>query len=167
MFLDFCRRPVRAAVLFVALVSGPLAASATAQVTVPNDYGTIQAAINAVVGGARPSGTTITVLPGTYPETLFIGNTSRSLTIRGASGAAATVVDAAGRGAAAINVYQVTGSVTIEGLTFRNAAANAAGGGFVINAASPAFVNCIFEANTAPDGGGGCLLYTSPSPRDS
>src|SRR5688500_11603391 len=47
-------------------------------VTVPGDYPTIQAAIDAV-----PSGTTINVQPGTYAERLLINSTAKSITIRG------------------------------------------------------------------------------------
>ena len=59
--------------LMLAMLAGPLLADAAAQVSVPGTYPTIQAAIDAVL-----SGTTINVQPGTYPETLFIANTSRS-----------------------------------------------------------------------------------------
>jgi len=151
------RRRIRTTVLLTALLTGFAVAEAVAQVTVPGNYSTIQAAINAV-----PSGTTINVQPGTYRETLSIGNTARSITIRGTGGAAATIVDAAGFGAAALNVFQATGSIVIEGLTFRNGAPpDAAGGGFIINASSPAFVNCIFESNSANDGAGGAMVASN------
>ena len=97
--------------LVAVLLAGPLLADAAAQVSVPGTYPTIQAAIDAV-----PSGTTINVQPGTYAEALLIANTNRSITIRGLGGAAATIVDAAGRGAAAINVWRSTGVITIDGL---------------------------------------------------
>jgi len=47
----------------VALLALPLDAEA---VTVPGDYPTIQAAINAVVSGALPNGKVIDLAPGSY-----------------------------------------------------------------------------------------------------
>jgi hypothetical protein len=142
---------------------GPAVVTAQAQVvSVPGDYATIQAAINAVTSGARPSGTTINVQAGTYSEALVIANTARSLTLRGVAGAGSTIVDAVGKGAAAINVYRATGTVAIAGLTFRRGApATAAGGGFVVQESSPAFSDCVFESNTALSGGGGALLTSN------
>jgi hypothetical protein len=142
---------------------GPAVATAQAQVvSVPGDYPSIQAAINAVVTGARPNGTTINVQAGTYSEALVIANTSRALTLRGVAGAGSTVVDAVGKGAAAINVYRATGSVVISGLTFRRGApATAAGGGFVVQESSPSFSDSVFESNTAHTGGGGALLTSN------
>jgi predicted outer membrane repeat protein len=136
----------------------------TAAATVPGDFPTIQAAINAVVAGALPNGTTIDVQPGVYGEALVISSTNRSFTLRGTAGASATVVDAAGRNAAALTVYYATGQVVIRGLTFRNGAPPvAAGGGFVIQQSAPSFVDCVFEGNAAQFGGGGTLITASPT----
>lgn len=131
----------------------------SAAVTVPGDFPTIQAAIDAV-----PNGTTIDVQPGVYAEALVISSTSKSFTLRGVGGAAATVIDAAGKNAAALTVYFATGQVIIRGLTFRNGAPPvAAGGGFVIQQSAPSFVDCVFEANAAQFGGGGTLITASPT----
>jgi hypothetical protein len=146
------RRRVATGVLFAALFAGPAVMDAAAQVSVPGNYSTIQAAID-----ASPSGTTISVQPGTYREALGIIGTAKSLTIRGVGGPAVTIVDASGKGAAGINIFRATGTIVIEGLTFRNASVNTSGGGFVVNGSSPAFVNCIFEQNAAIDGAGGAL----------
>jgi predicted outer membrane repeat protein len=154
MRLRFRRWRVAPGILLAGLLMG-MAADASAQVTVPGNYSTIQEAIN-----ASPNGTTINVQPGTYREALVINGTSKSLTIRGVSGAAATIVDATGKGAAAINIFHVTGTIVIDGLTFRNAAVNTSGGGFIVNTSSPSFVNCVFEQNSAIDGAGGAL-YSS------
>ena len=131
--------------------------------TVPGDYPTIQAAINAVLNGSLPDGTTIDVQPGTYAEALIVASTSRSLTIRGTAGAGATIIDAIGKGAAAINVFRATGTVRFIGLTFRRGAVSGttSGGGFVIQESSPAFSNCVFESNSAYNGGGGALLASN------
>jgi len=151
---------IRGAILGVAMLGGPLAHAAIAQiVTVPDNYQTIQAAINAVGSGA-----TINVRPGTYFEALNVTTTAKSFTLRGISGAGETFVDAAGKGKPALTMYQVSGNVVIQGLTFRNGApATNAGGGFVITQSSPSFFDTVFEKNTASAGAGGAIL-TSSSP---
>ena len=50
------------------------AAAATAQVSVPANYPTIQAAIDAVSAGALPDGITISVQKGVYQEALVVAN---------------------------------------------------------------------------------------------
>ena len=144
-------------VVTVLLVSPPFSGTAAAQVSVPGQYPTIQSAINAVVSGALPNGTTISVQAGTYLEALRIQNTDRSFTVRGVAGPGATVVDAQGRGTSALFVYRTTGQIVIEGLTFRNGSQGLEGGGFMIREASPSLVNCVFTANTAFRGGGGAV----------
>ena len=148
-------------ILAAAFLALPLRGSAA---TVPGDYSTIQAAINAVLNGSLPDGTTINVQPGTYPEALAVGTTAKSFTVRGVGGAGATFVDATGKGAAALTVYRATGQVVIQGLTFRHGAPPAAaGGGFVITESSPSFFDCIFEANTASAGAGGAMFTSNPT----
>ena len=155
-----CRLPLRAA-FGIALVCGFADVSA-AQVSVPANYPTIQAAIDAVMSGRLPDGTTINVQKGTYAETLVVANTARSFTVRGVGGPDVTVVNAAGRGAAAVTVYRASGRVTFAGLTFQNAApAVAAGGGFVVQESSPSFVDVVFESNRATAGGGGTLIASN------
>jgi hypothetical protein len=151
------------AVIVAGLFAGPLVVSAgAATVTVPGNYPTIQSAINAVLSGSIPDGSTINVQSGSWPEALSIGNTAKSFTVRGVSGAGATFVDAAGKGAAALTVFRATGQIVFIGLTFRHGApATAAGGGFVIQESSPSFFNCVFELNTSANGGGGGALFTS------
>jgi FG-GAP-like repeat len=145
-----------------ALVATPLARAAEAA-TVPGDYPTIQAAINAVVNGSLPDGTTIDVQPGIYAEALVVANTPRSFTVRGAGAASLTIVDAVGLGAPVLRVFRATGTVRFVGLTFRRGAPPGLthGGGFIVQEASPAFVNCIFEASAAYNGGGGALISSN------
>src|SRR5687767_11159031 len=114
------------------LLAGPFAnAAVAATVTVPGNYATIQAALNAV-----PDGTTINVQAGTYDERLTVSNTSRSITVRAIGGA--VIVNASGKGGAAVTVQNATGQLVFEGLTFRNGT-RAAGGGFLIDRSSPSF----------------------------
>jgi parallel beta helix pectate lyase-like protein/VCBS repeat protein len=153
---------IRLAAVMVGILFGPFA-GVSAAATVPGDYPTIQAAINAVIAGSLPDGTTINVQPGVYPEALIVSPSAKSFTVRGIAGAGATFVDAAGKQAPALTVHLATGQVVFRGLTFRHGAPTvAAGGGFVITQASPTFVDSIFESNTATsNGGGGGALITS------
>jgi hypothetical protein len=159
----FFKSRARTTLLIAGLLAGPLVSVASAlTVTVPGTYPTIQAAINAVKNGSVPDGTTINVQPGTYHEALMVDRTGKSFIVRGIGGAGSTFVDATGHGAAALNVFQTTGSNVFVGLTFRNGAPpSASGGGFVIQEASPSFFNCIFEANSAVNGGGGALISSN------
>jgi hypothetical protein len=145
------------ALLAMMLVQGQRAEA----VTVPQDYPTIQAAINAVVSGALPDGTVIAVQPGTYNEALVINTTPRSLTVAGA-GAGATIVNAASSGQSVLRVLSVTGLVQFVGLTFRGGNAPPGnGGGFTFQDASPFLTDVVFEGNTGVDGGGGQLTRSN------
>ena len=130
---------------------------ASASVTVPGNYPNIQSAINAVINGSQPDGTSINVQPGTYAEILNISNTAKSLTIRALG---TVVVDAAGKGDAALTIVNASGLVVIKGMTFRHGN-RFVGGGFVIQQASPTLANCIFELNGAQFGGGGALITSN------
>ena len=156
-------RSTRALVLAAAcLLAGPLVRSSAAAVSVPGNYGTIQAAINAVLNGSLPDGTTIDVAPGTYPETLSVGNSNKSLTVRGVSERASRSSTPPAEARRRSTYFDSTGRLVFSGLTFRNGApASAAGGGFVIQESSPTFVDCTFEDNTAYDGAGGALIASN------
>jgi parallel beta-helix repeat protein len=131
-------------------------------VSVPGNYPTIQAAINAVVNGNVPNGTVIEVQPGTYNEALLVNATPKSLTVRGVNGPVATVVNALGTGVSALRILNATGAVRFEGLTLRGGTGvQGTGGGFTISDASPALVNVIFESNTAFDSGGGVIIRSN------
>ena len=161
---------IRLAIAVAGLCVGPLTTTAVAQtVTVPGQYPTIQAAINAVLSGALPDHATINVQPGTYNEALVVGGvTNKSFTVRGTGGSGSTIVDAAGKGAAVLEMYLPGGQVTFRGLTFRHGAPpNNAGGGFVLTQSSPAFVDVVFESNTASGGAGGAMFTSSPTFADS
>ena len=148
---------IRWIALAILLLTGSVA-DVAAQVSVPGTYATIQSAINNV-----PSGTTITVQPGVYAEALVVSIQNKSITVRGAGGAGATVVDAGGRNTTALHVINSTGTIIFEGLTFRNGAQQGTlpGGAFLIQNASPSFVNTVFEASSAFDGGGGALFNSN------
>jgi putative transposon-encoded protein len=152
MTQEYARSCIRRTFVLICFLAWPLVSSA-ATYTVPGNYPTIQAAINGV-----PSGSTIDVAPGTYPEALSV-STPKSFTVRGVGGPGATIVDAVGKNAPALTVYQSSGQVVFSGITFRRGGPpTAAGGGFVITSSSPSFFNCIFESNTASGGAGGAMF---------
>jgi hypothetical protein len=153
---------IQVATVMLGVLAGPSAGAAVAA-TVPGDYPTIQAAINAVRNGSLPDGTTINVQPGVYAEALVVSATGKSFTIRGVGGAGSTIIDAFGKNAPALTVHLATGQVVFRGLTFRRGQTPvAAGAGFVITQASPTFIDTVFESNTAAaNGGGGGALITS------
>src|SRR5215211_2178822 len=138
-------------------VVGVLTASpAAAQVSVPGNYPTIQAAINAVVSGNLPDYTVIDVQPGTYPEALLIDTTARSFTVRASAGPTYTVVTALATGIPVLRVFRATGTIRFEGLRFRDGTGGpGSGGGFTFEDASPILDNVVFENNTGIDAGGG------------
>ncbi len=150
-----CRVGVR---LGIALSVLFLAAPALAgTVTVPGNYATIQAAINGV-----PSGTTILVQAGTYPEALTIGTTTKSFTVQGA-GSASTIIDATGKGKPVLTITSASGTVKFQGLTFKNAnnTSSTHGGGFSLKNSPTTFIDCVFSNNTASNGGGGNLDHSN------
>ncbi|HVH28016.1 MAG TPA: right-handed parallel beta-helix repeat-containing protein [Vicinamibacterales bacterium] len=154
---------IRLALIAAGILGGPFAGVSRAA-TVPGDYPSIQAAINAVENGGLPNGAVINVQPGVYAEALVVSPSGKSFTVVGVAGANSTVIDAAGKQAAALMIHAATGNVVFRGLTFRHGAPPAAaGGGFVIIQSSPSLVDVIFESNTAVanGGGGGALLSSS------
>ncbi len=136
-------------------------------VKVPGNYSSIQAAINAVVNGSAPNGSTIEVQAGTYAEALLINTTSKSLTLRGVSGPAATIVNASGKSTSALRILKASGAIRVEGLAFRGGTGvPGIGGGFTLEDSSPALVNVVFENNTGYDAGGGVMSRSNPLFRD-
>jgi hypothetical protein len=151
--------------LITALLQLLLAVPAlAATLRVPTDYPTIQAAINAVVSGAAPDGSTVEVQPGTYREAPMIAGSGKSITVRGVSGSGSTFVDASLAGLPALRLYVASGSVRIEGLTFRGGVGGpGTGGGFTFQESSPTLVDVVFENNRSIDGAGGVIFKSSPT----
>lgn len=152
--------------LRVAVPAGLLLVTAAPAVAtvVPDDYPTIQAAINAVVSGALPNGSTIDVRSGTYGEALSIRDHAKSMTLRARDGAGTVTVNAAGKNASAVTVWNATGTIRIQGLRFtggRGDAGGGTGGGLTVAGSSPAFEDCTFDANSSLLNGGGGLIWAS------
>lgn len=132
--------------LFIACAILEVAAPAHAQRRVPQDFPTIQAAINA--GGTDP----VVVAAGTYNENLLVTN---AVTIRGA-GASATIIDASGINPGATSVINTANvALTLEDLTITGGDAGfLAAGGVTMNSGGTLNVRrCIFHDNTGDFGG--------------
>jgi predicted outer membrane repeat protein len=160
--VSFCRLTVLSLV--------PLGAASLAGadvINVPGDQPTIQAGIDAAVNGDE-----VVVAPGTYEE--IIDLMGKAITLRSSGGAAATTIDATtvpdpGTGKPVIRCDSGEGSDTvIEGFTLTGGTGDSnlfivtAGGGMLIDSASPTVRDCIIEDNTA-DVGGGVFVNTNAS----
>ena len=140
------------------------AAGTAAAATVPDDFPTIQAAVDAVVSGGLPDGTTIDIRPGTFAEALTINATGKSLTLRALSGPGTVTVDATGKNRTAFLVLNATGTIRVQGLRFtggRGDPSGGTGGGMTLEGSSPAFEDCVFEGNTSLLNGGAGVLTRS------
>ena len=121
-----------------ALVPNTIAAT----ITVPNDYSTIQAAIN-----AANNGDTVYVNSQTYYENITI---DKSITLQGEN-KETTVIDGSGSGNV---VYSMVGNVVINGFTIRNGNK----GIYFYNAGGSKITNCILTHNYEH----GMGIYYSP-----
>ncbi len=128
------------------------AGGAHAQLTVPGDFPTIQAAIT-----AASDSDTIEVGPGTYAESIsFLGKT---IAVKGIGGPGVTMID--GSGSAGSVVRFVAGSdagTRLEGFTIRGGSAipdpEPLGGGIRVSDSTVTLANCIISGNVAQFGGG-------------
>jgi hypothetical protein len=137
-----------AAYLFVSSAAfGWASVAEAADIHVPADHATIQAAINASVDGD-----TVIVAPGTYSELVRLNG--KAITLRSESGAGKTIIDGGALGTTMKFVNGETSATVLEGFTIRNGRA-AVGGGMYINSASPTIRDCVIASNVALDRGGG------------
>jgi nitrous oxidase accessory protein NosD len=138
------RMDARALLVAAVLASTPLAARA-ANLLVPDQYATIQAAMNA----AR-NGDVVSIAAGHYVERItFSGNWT--FTVQGA-GAETTILDG---GLAGTTVTFTANSSTLRGVTVtggRNYQYD--GGGIYIDGGSPVIEDCVVEGNVAGNGAG-------------
>ncbi|HEU5060037.1 MAG TPA: NosD domain-containing protein [Kofleriaceae bacterium] len=108
----------------------------------------IQSAID-----AAPPGAVLVMCAGTYNERLIIRN--KSLTLRGADGAASTIIDAGGAGPVLVVVNTPAPGVTVRGLTLRNGSNAGAGGGVRCTDSRLIVSSSVVADNSAVGGGGG------------
>lgn len=129
-------------------------------VTVPGDYSTIQAALDAVKAGWVAEGAVIEVQSGTYSEALLYADSNRGFTLRSIAGAANTIIDASGFADPALWIRNSAAAIEIDGFTLTGANSSD-GGGAVFMEASPVLKNSVVEDNYTINNGGGIRLYTS------
>jgi hypothetical protein len=140
--------------LGVAAVMTLTATVQAATLSVPAEYKTIQAAINAASDGDE-----ILVASGTYNEAIdFLG---KAIVVRGA-GPATTVIDGTSLDATVVKCISGEGPDTrLEGFTIANGTGTRADEGFTIAGgmrnwnSSPTIVDCVFSQNIVSDAGGG------------
>ena len=143
--------------LFIRTFSLPASA---ATLTVPAQYATIQAAINAAVNGD-----TVLISNGTYtgPGNVDIDLSGKNLTVTSQNGAATTIIDCGGSASAnhrGFYLHSGETSAVISGLTIENGyegpngSGGGNGGGILASSDGIAIQNCILENNTAISGGG-------------
>ncbi|MBA7692164.1 hypothetical protein ES703_100722 [subsurface metagenome] len=171
----------------VALPAKPIMAN-PGDIYVPDDYPTIQAAIDAAFAA---EGGTVNVAAGTYYENIEMLD---NVIIQG-SGANVTFIDGGGSGSV-VTANNVGSNVKLDGFTITggnatstvggagggislqyNSSANISnciiignsadlyGGGISVHKSSPIISNCLITGNTAGTYGGGILIFfSSPSP---
>jgi parallel beta-helix repeat protein len=151
------------AVCFGLVTASPAAASV---ITVPGNYPTIQAAINAAANGD-----TIVVSPGTYFENIdFMG---KLITVQSAQGPGVTTIDGGGV-APVVNFHNgETSAAVIQGFTLQHGASSASlanrGAGVHIGyATSPTVIGNVITANSGCWSGLGLSVDNgSPTIRDN
>lgn len=141
----------------VVLLFGLLLASvSTARaVTVPDDYPTIQAALDDVRWGNLPSGEIIQVRPGVYNEALKFASSEKSFNLQALGNADETIIDATGIPGTAFFIHDTPLESSIDGFTVTGGNnAGPGGGGLFIQRATVNLANCIIKGNYGPQGGG-------------
>lgn len=124
---------------------------------VPQDYGTIQAAINASIDGIR-----IFVSAGTYDENIdFIG---KEIVVVGNPGDPfETIIDGGGDGPVVKFVNGETENVVLSGFTITNGLSDD-GGGMRIRNSGPTISRCVITGNATPGGHGGGIYCWEADP---
>ena len=127
-------------------------ALATSTIYVPDNYSTIQAAVN-----AASAGDTIIVRDGTYTENVDV---NKSLTIQSENGATSTIVQAANPND---SVFEVTADyVTIKAFTVKGAKGIGWTAGINLNGDHSDYVEyCNISSNISSDNSFGIYLYHS------
>lgn len=133
-------------------------------VYVPDDFGTIQAALTGV-----SAGDTIIVKPGTYiePGIDFLG---KGVTLVSEKGASQTILDADFQDSVVIFHSAEGRDSVLDGFTITNGKQWDGGGilvkreGITGDAPSPVIQNCIIIANEGTGGGGGMAISDGASP---
>jgi hypothetical protein len=129
--------------------------AAAAELHVPRQYRTIQAAINAAVDGD-----TVLISPGTYYETISFNG--KSIAVIGTDGPRATVIDAEGMNKTVVEIKNSRGPQTkLEGFTIQHGEGKGEGRGILIKSAVAQITNCVITDNHAVNLSGGGAFQSS------
>jgi len=136
-----------AVVAVTAFVVAPAAPGATT-LTVPGQFVTIQAAIDAAVDGD-----TVLVSPGTYVENIDFG--TKDITVASTDGPSVTVIDGGGSTNVVVINAEAGESPTVRGFTVRNGVGGSVDGGGVSTTGGPAVIEDNVITGNATCGAGG------------
>jgi predicted outer membrane repeat protein len=135
-----------------------------AALQVPGDFPSIQAAIN-----GAPDNSVIEVAPGTYYEALNVVSLRKRLYIRATSKASPTIIDGENVRPLLYIFNFMNGdpayigdpdkNLVFDGFTFYRGRGEANTSPVTIADARPAFLNCVFSANSSAYKGGAVLVY--------
>ena len=139
--------------------------SLAATITVPDDYASIQAAID-----ASSDGDVIHVRAGIYTDVHdgFIVNTKgKAITLLAIDGAGSAVIDGSGQWRGCSFTNGETNDTVIDGFTIRNCNSGGPvvdGGAVWCHGGSPSILNCVITSNTGTGYGAGICCYEYASP---
>jgi predicted outer membrane repeat protein len=154
---------LRAAMLLLTAAVSLITSSAVlgADILVPGEYPTIQAAID-----AADDGDTIIASPNTYYENVDFGNKEVTLTSTNPDDpnvVAATIIDANGSGTVVVFPDDEDASCILTGFVITGGDTSADGGGISCpNGGAITITNCTIAGNTTSENGGG--LYSRADP---
>lgn len=142
------------------LVAAPTATAATTR-SVPGDYATIQAAID-----ASSPGDTVLVAPGTYNERINFGG--KAITVASSDGAQVTIIDGGAVGTVVTMIASAGESPTLRGFTVRNGRAQFNAGG-ILTRGGPALIeeNRVVANLACGNGAGIAAEFSSATIRDN
>src|SRR5262245_5469159 len=155
-----------APVLALILIASPRSFAEAGVLNVPQDYPTIQMAIDAAVNGD-----TVTVAPGTYAENInFHG---KAITVASAQGPSQTTIDGGALDSVATFTSGESSASVLNGFTLRNGRSDfntvgfGDGGGIRVQNSSPTITGNVITANTACNGLGISVRFGSPRIQDN
>jgi len=150
-------------IFYIFSVLSLLGTAHSATVTVPDDYSTIQAAIN-----AAGNHDTVLVKPGTYVENIDFSG--KAITVRSESGPEVTTIDGNQAGSVVRFINSEDDESVLEGFTITNGTGTYKpsegyfGGGIYCELTRPTITGNIVTANGADSGGGIFCRYPSSLP---
>jgi parallel beta-helix repeat protein len=155
---------MKAAIVLFAVLCMPALASSDI-IYVPDDYTTIQEAIDAAVDGD-----TVLVKPGTYVENIdFLG---KAITVKSELGPDSTIIDGNQAGSVVTFQYMGWADAVLDGFTITNGSGTDMeppfgyfyGGGIYCYFSSPTIMNNIICGNEVASHAGGILCYEHSAP---